>query len=95
MLTVNRSRILFLGLGLVMGAGTVSAKPKPASSAVPLNAAREKLEAQYASAHKGLQAEITKALPAVSGQKKAALDKAGEEAKKALAQARGTSPSYR
>ena len=61
MLTVNRSRILFLGLGLVMGAGTVSAKPKPASSAVPLNAAGEKLEAQYASAHKGLQAEITKA----------------------------------
>ena len=61
MLTVNRSRILFLGLGLVMGAGTVSAK----------------------------------ALPAVSGQKKAALDKAGEEAKKALARARGTSPSYR
>lgn len=73
-----------------MGTGAVSAKPKPAPPAASLNAAGNKLEAQYAATLKALQAEITGALPNVSGQKKAAFEKATEDAKKAKAEAEMT-----
>ena len=82
------SRILLLGAALLISAGTLSAKRKPAAPAVPLEPAGEKFEAQYAKTLSELTAEITKTLPQVSPQKIAAFDKATEDVKAAEAEAK-------
>ena len=66
--------------------GTAGARPAKEQPA-PLSGAGQKLEGQYSSTLTALKAEIAKALPTVAAQKKAALDKAGEDAKKAEEQA--------
>jgi hypothetical protein len=87
MMTAYRSQTLILGLGLVVGAGVVSARPKPAPPGATLNAAGQKLEAQYAASLKALHAEVSQALPTVSAQKLSAFQKATEDTKKAEAEA--------
>ncbi len=81
------SHTLLLGLGLVLGVSAASAKPKPNQPEVPLTADGQKHQTKYAASLKTLQAEITKALPSVSEQKKSALKDAREAAKKAAAEA--------
>ena len=84
------SRILLLGLGLILGVGAVGAKPKPAQPTVSLTADGKNLQAQYAAALKSLQAEIGRSLPSVSERDKTALQRASDAVKKAQAEADGS-----
>ncbi len=77
---------------LAIGLPNVSAAEKTEPDIV-LAKDGEKLEAKYAGMLKALQAEITKALPAVAEQKKAALQKAREAAKAAQQKADSTHES--
>jgi len=83
----NLSRLLLISGGLVLGAATSSAKPNPAKEAVSLSPEGRKLEAQYAATLSALKSEITKSLPSVSEQKKAALKSASDSVRKAEADA--------
>ena len=74
-----------LGIFIAHSTGNAAAAPKAAP--VPLTAAGEKLEARYAAELSALRVEIAKALPAVDGQKKTALEAAGQTVRKATAQA--------
>jgi hypothetical protein len=81
--TERLARAISLGIFVVFGAGSAMAAPK--TEPVKLTAEGEKLQARYAAMLSGLHAEITKALPTVSEQKKAALQKAREALKAAEA----------
>jgi hypothetical protein len=87
MRTMHPSRILSLGVSLILGAGVVSAKPKPTQAAGSLSAPGEKLQAQYEAMLTDLQAEIAKALPSVNARKKTSVQNAREATKKAQAEA--------
>ena len=71
-------------IGLAVGAGTVSAKPKQPESA-PLTTLGKKLEAQYSASLKSLQTEITRALPRVDERRSTAVRQAREAVGKATA----------
>lgn len=87
MRTRNPSCVFLLAVGLALGTGSLSAKPKEKQTApvTPLTAAGQKLEAKYAATLKGLVAEITKALPTVDERKKSAVDQARQAVEKAKA----------
>jgi hypothetical protein len=70
------ARAISLGACIALSFGSAGAAPKP--EPVKLTAEGEKLQARYSEMLTGLHAEITKALPAVSEQKKAALLQARE-----------------
>ena len=61
--------------------------PQKIPAIAPLTPEGEKLQARYAELLKGLQAEVSKTLPVVDEQKKAAFEKAREAAKKTEADA--------
>lgn len=86
---VLKKKLFFALLALlavtVIGAATVSAAA-PKTAETQLTTAGQKFEAQYASLLSTLQAEITKALPAVDEQKTAILQSAREAVKKATAE---------
>jgi hypothetical protein len=78
---------LLLSLGFILGGSLVSAKPKSGAPAEPLTAEGEKLKTEYAETLAALQADISKAIPAISDAKKTAFSKAREDALKAAAEA--------
>jgi len=71
-------------VSLIFGAN-IGFAAKQSEPATPLTPSGEELQARYAAVFTALKAEITKALPAVSGQKKTALQQAREAVKKAAA----------
>jgi predicted nucleic acid-binding Zn-ribbon protein len=79
--------LLLAGLGLIFGAGPVSARPKQAKPTVSLTAEGQKLEDGYAASLKELQAEIASGLPSANPRKKDAFEQAVAHAKQAKAQA--------
>jgi hypothetical protein len=83
----HSSRVVLWGLGLLLGAGAVSAKPKPAPPIEPLTAAGGKLQTQYDAALEALRSEIAKSLPAVNERQGKAVQDAREAVKKAQADA--------
>ena len=85
-------RIGFLA-ALAAGLSPASAAPKKAEPGIQLTEAGKQLEARYAATFTALQAEITKALPSVSEQKKAALQKARDAVKAAEAEANAAQQS--
>jgi len=77
-----KHRLISLGMFVVLGAGSAfAAAPKP--EPVVLSADGEKLQARYAALLADLQAEISKAVPAVEEQKKAAYFEARQAEKAA------------
>lgn len=72
---------------LAVGLTSTSAAPKKAEPPVQLSEVGKQLEARYAATLSELKADITKALPAVDGQKQAALQAASEKTKQATAAA--------
>ena len=90
---MNNRKLLVIGCLLaVMAFGTSkvsAAKAKPAAE-TPLAGSGQKLLGKYSDQLKALQAEITKALPVVAEQKKAALQKARVALTKAEADANST-----
>jgi hypothetical protein len=75
--------VVVWGASMVLGAGTVSAKPKQA--AVPLSAAGEQLQSQYEASLQSLQAEVGKAIPSVNERKRKSVQDAREATGKAAA----------
>ncbi len=90
---MNNRNLLIIGCLLAVRAidapNAWAAKAKPLAE-TPLAEAGQKLLGKYADQLKALQAEITRALPAVAEQKKTALQKAREALKKAEADANST-----
>jgi hypothetical protein len=83
----HASHVLSWGIGLALGAGTISAKPKPAVPAEPLSAAGAELEARYEAMLASLRTEIVNSLPPVDARKKQSVREVREAVKKARAQA--------
>jgi hypothetical protein len=92
---IRNNIVLTIGLlaALAAGPGTASAAPQKAEPGIQLTEQGKQLEAGYAAALKALQAEITKALPAVAEQKKAALQQAHEAVKRVTAEANAAQQS--
>lgn len=81
-----RGRALLLGIGLALVASHPAAAQKAsARGAAPLSAAGQQLEARYAATLNTLRDEISKSLPKVNPGRRSAVEKAGEEVKKAQA----------
>lgn len=73
---------------LAVGLTSTSAAPKKAAAPeAQLSETGKQLEAKYAAMLAALKADITKALPAVDGQKQAALQAAADKTKRATAEA--------
>jgi hypothetical protein len=76
---------LLLGIGFILSASVVSAKPAQAAPAAALSNEGEKLKTEYAKMLAGLLADIKKAIPRISDAKKTAASQAQEAAQKATA----------
>ncbi len=81
------TRTLILGVFMLAGAGALSAKPKNATPSEPLTAEGEKLKKEYSEALESLTSDLTRAIPTISNQKKAAFTEARDTALKAAAEA--------
>ena len=92
---IRNTIVLTIVLLAVMAAslGTAAAAPKKVEPGIQLTEAGKQFEAKYAAMLTSLQAEITKALPAVAEQKKAALQQAHEAVKRATAEANAAQQS--
>jgi hypothetical protein len=87
MRATDLSRVSLVGVSLVLGAGTVSAKAKSTPAAESLTAAGNRLEREYAASLKSLQAEIGKSLPSINERARKSVQEARDLAKKAQAEA--------
>ena len=76
---------LLLGIGFILSASVVSAKPAQAAPAAALSNEGEKLKTEYTKMLAGLLADIKKAIPRISDAKKTAASQAQEAAQKATA----------
>jgi len=77
-----------LGLSVLLALGVSGVHAAPAAPKVALTPQEQKFEAQYAAKLAGLQAELTKALPAIPDARKAALQQARVAVTKATAEAK-------
>ena len=77
-----------LGLSVLLALGVSGVHAAPAAPKVTLTPQEQKFEAQYAAKLAGLQAELTKALPAIPDARKAALQQARVAVTKATAEAK-------
>ena len=85
--------ISFLLILVTTAIGTPGATAKKKTPAVPLTAAGEKLEAQYAGQLETLRTDIAKAVPKVNAQRKSAFLKAREAEVAAAAGRSSSTPS--
>lgn len=78
----------YLGLSVLLAFGVSGVQAAPAAPKVALTPQEQKFEVQYATLLAGLQAELTKALPAIPEARKAALQQARVAVAKATAEAK-------